>query len=282
MSDVSELPVIVAGAGYSGDRLAAALRTQGCRVMTLSRQPRQDTDHVPWNPDDGAALALPTARYRIAYLVPPAPGDPEPRLAAFLAALPEAPERIVLASTSGVYGDCNGELVAESRPVNPSSKRAEQRVVQERTLSGWAAERGSKALILRIAGIYGPGRLPIERLARGETVIRREEAHPGNRIHVDDLVATLLAALGHPTATGVFNVADGNDASGTEFYGRVAALAGLPAPQEISRAEAQATFTAQRYSFLADSRRLDVSRLRDVLGVRLKYTSLDEGIRASL
>ncbi|MEM8981519.1 MAG: NAD-dependent epimerase/dehydratase family protein [Pseudomonadota bacterium] len=275
-------PVLIVGAGYSGSRLATQLRADGQAVLTVSRSPRDGADHQIWQADADAALVLPPGPFRVVYLVPPAAGRPEPRLAALLAALTEPPERVVLASTSGVYGNCDGALIDESQPTNPGTERARRRVHQEQTLADWAGQRAVRTLTLRIAGIYGPGRLPIERIQAGEPVIAAADAYPGNRIHVDDLVRIMAAAVEHPSAAGVFNVADGQHISGTDYYRRVAALAGIDAPQEISRAEAERTFSPQRYSFLAESRRLDVTRLRDELGVTLRYTDLDAGIRAAL
>ncbi|MEM1263086.1 MAG: NAD-dependent epimerase/dehydratase family protein [Pseudomonadota bacterium] len=277
-----DTPILIVGAGYTGNRLTERLRNAARAVLTVSRSPREGSDHYVWQADSEAPLALPTGPLRVVYLVPPAAGRPEPRLARLLAALNKPPERVVLASTSGVYGDCGGALIDESQPPQPGSERARRRVEQEQTLATWATQAGVRALILRIAGIYGPGRLPLERIAAGEPVIARTEAYPGNRIHVDDLVTVLIAAIDHPTASGVFNVADGQPISGTVYYRRVAQLAGVEPPKEISRAEAKRTFSAQRYSFLAESRRLDVSRLHDQLGVTLRYADLDAGIRAAL
>ena len=282
MDAAAEPTVIVAGAGYSGSRLAARLRASGRRVITLTRRPLDDPGHIVWDADAGESPALPAEACQLVFLIPPAAGEPEPRLAALLRSLPTAPDRVVLTSTSGVYGDCGGALVTETRPVAPATERARRRVAQEQTLADWGQSHHVRTVILRVAGIYGPGRLPTARLDAAEPVIAAGEAFPGNRIHVDDLVAAMLAALTHPAADGVYNVADGNHASGTEFYRRVAALTGRPAPREVSRADARASFTPQRYSFLAESRRLSVQRLTDDLGVQLMYTSLDDGIRASL
>ncbi len=269
--------VLIAGAGYSGRPLADALKSNGHTVTALARSGHPNVQIYDLD-SPNPAVALPAVE-RVVFLAPPAEGDPEPRLCRLLDALPEPPERLVLASTSGVYGDCEGRLIDESEPVKPTSDRARRRVIQERT--ALHANVGRR-IVLRISGIYGPGRLPLERLAAGDQVIHENEAHPGNRIHVDDLVRVLLAATEHPDADGIYNVADGNFISGTGFYQRVATLAGLPQPQQISRAEAQQTFSPMRYSFLSDARKLDTRRLTDELGVELAYRDLDAGIQASL
>lgn len=313
-------PTLVVGAGYTGARVAAALRARGATVTTCSRSPtaagyvapagRAESsvsspgaafDTTPARPGS-SAVSLPThlrldldrddnapleiaPGYRVLYLVPPT-GDPdapaEPRLTRFLSLLAEPPARFVLASTSGVYGDCGGELVDETRPSAPQTERARRRVLAETTLERWLSDRPAASAVLRIAGIYGPGRLPLERLRRREPVVAAAEAGPGNRIHVDDLVDVCLAALEESAPGGIYNVSDGNWASATEFYRLTAELAGLPPPREVSREEAKRRFSSKRLSFLRESRRLDTTRLRRELGVTPRYTELAEGIRASL
>ncbi len=272
---------MVVGAGYSGHALASRLRAEGFDVIASGRVDDPPLGKIALDLD-GPLAPLAGDISHVAYLVPPASGAPEPRLSRLLQALPGNVSRIVLASTSGVYGDCQGRVISESEPVKPGSERAQRRVVQEKTLQDWCESRKIPAAILRIAGIYGPGRLPTERIAAAEPIIDRRDAYPGNRIHRDDLVESLYQALFQPAAAGIYNVADGEHASGSEFYRLVAEAAGLPMPPEIRRSEALESFSAQRLSFLSESRRLDNRRLREELGVRLKYARLAEGISASL
>jgi len=285
---------LIAGAGYTGRRVARRLAEQGAAIHCLTGSAGSaaelsaagiaatalDLDQT------GALPRLPDGPLRVLYLVPPAEGrgggDDDPRLTRFLSALPRLPERFVLASTSGVYGDCGGELVDEERPPAPSTERARRRVDAERTLRHWAEEKEVCWVILRIAGIYGPGRLPLEAIRSGQPVIREEDASPGNRIHVDDLARVCLAALEPAAPGGVYNVADGSGESSGAFSRRVAEAAGLPAPPSVSRAQARRQMSPMRYSFLAESRRLDTRRLREALGVELAYDDPAAGIRASL
>lgn len=285
---------LIVGAGYTGRRVARRLAEEGAAVhcltgsagsaaalsaagITATAVDLDETDVLP---------VLPGGPLRVLYLVPPAEGeggrDDDPRLRRFLSALPRQPERFVLASTSGVYGDCGGELVDEARPPAPTTERARRRVAAETTLRRWADGQGASWVILRIAGIYGPGRLPLEAIGSGQPVIREEDASPGNRIHVDDLARVCIAALYPAAPGGIYNVADGSGESSGAFFRRVAEAAGLPAPPEVSREEAQRQMSPMRYSFLAESRRLDTRRLREVLGVELAYDDPAAGIRASL
>jgi nucleoside-diphosphate-sugar epimerase len=135
---------------------------------------------------------------------------------------------------------------------------------------------------LRVPGIYGEGRLPLERLRSREPAISPDEAGVSNRIHVDDLVEACVLAVTNPEARGVYNIADGNDCTATEFLDRVAHLADLPAPPRVSMDEAQLTFSPERLSFINESRRVSNERMRKHLGLKLRYGNIDDGIRASL
>ena len=153
----------------------------------------------------------------------------------------------------------------------------------ESLLEDWCTSRNVDRVILRVSGIYGPGRLGIDRLERGAPVLRDEDSGPGNRIHVDDLVECCVAALRKNDAPpGVYNVADGDHRSSAAFSGAVARLAGLPEPPEITRAQAERTFSEMRLSFLNESRRIDTTKMREVLGVVPRYADPGDGIRASL
>jgi nucleoside-diphosphate-sugar epimerase len=220
---------------------------------------------------------------RILYTVPPpAATHGEPRLARLLAALNPVPERIVYISTSGVYGDCGGELVSESHQPAPRTPRAKRRFAAERLLLDWCSKFGGTCIILRIPAIYGPGRLGVDRIIAGEPQILESESNPGNRIHVDDLSAAAIAALGRSIPGGIYNVCDGDFRSPTWFAQTVARLAGLAAPRLISRAEALAALPSSRLSFLQESRRLDTRKMHEVLGVQARYANAEDGIKESL
>jgi nucleoside-diphosphate-sugar epimerase len=282
---------LVAGAGYTGLRLARRLQPRW-RVMALARSETAATHLTEAGIDvlradldgtlDTGALAVADGA-AIAYLVPPPEGATgDPRLAAFLGALGAArPSVLLYVSTTGVYGDTAGQVVTEASPVTPSSDRGRRRVAAERLASEWCGARGVRCVMLRVPGIYGPGRLPLERLRRGEPAIRPEDAGPGNRIHVDDLVTACVAALERPVR-GIFNVTDGDHASTTEFVQRTAALAGLPPPPLVALAEAPGRISPGMLSFLVESRRVDNRRMREELGVEPRYARLDAGIAASL
>ncbi len=253
-------------------------------AMGLSRS-TVDTDRPLTIFDLDTAASLPVqlpARYAVLYTIPPGGDPPDDRLQRLLSMLVPAPQRFVYISTTGVYGDCGGATVTEATPVNPSGERAARRIAAEAALTDWADRSGSELLVLRVPGIYGPGRLGIERLRAGMPLLTERDASPGNRIHVDDLASCCVAALSSRTPAGIYNVGDNDHRSATWFSKEVARQAGLALPPEISRDDANEQFSSARLSFLADSRRVDTTRMRTVLGVVPRYANPVDGIRASL
>ena len=270
---------LVAGTGYTGKRVLERLPAD--RVAGLSRT-RVETDRPFYEYDFDAPGEWPVdlpSRYAVLYTSPPA-GEDDERLRSFLQALPHAPVRFVYISTTGVYGDSQGAVVTEESAVNPGSRMSKPRVAAETLLRQAAADIPFDLVILRVPGIYGPGRLGIERLEEGGAVLRDADANPGNRIHVDDLATCCIAALDEATPGGIYNVGDGDHRSSTWFSDEVARQAGLPEPRKISRAEAEKEFSPMRLAFLASSRRVDTTKMREVLGVTPRTP--EEGIRDSL
>jgi len=219
----------------------------------------------------------------VLYTVPPAAAAPEDqRLVTFLSHVRPTPLRFVYLSTSGVYGDRGGKLTRETDPTNPTTDRAERRCAAEQCLEQWCERAGCERFVLRVPGIYGPGRLGLEQLRQGAAIVREADSGPGNRIHVDDLVATCIAAMTSDASPGTYNVADADHRSYYWFRRTVAKLAGLPAPREISLEEARHEWGERRASFLQESRLLDTQKLHRELKVALRYTNAEDGIRASL
>jgi nucleoside-diphosphate-sugar epimerase len=273
---------LVTGTGYTGRRVLNLLPADS--AMGLSRS-ALDTDRPSATFDLDSADTLPVelpSRYAVIYTVPPKGDPPDQRLRRFLSMLSPAPDRFIYISTTGVYGDCDGRTVSEAAPPNPSNERSARRVAAEALIEAWAAKNHCELIILRAPGIYGPGRLGIERIRSGMPVLCEESANPGNRIHVDDLATCCVSALSASVPAGIYNVGDGDHRSPTWFTGEVARQTGLPAPPQISRQAASQQFSAQRLSFMVDSRRVDTTKMREVLGVTPRYTNPEDGIKASL
>lgn len=278
-------PLLV-GCGYVGTRLARHLGPSTCALvrsqvsalaLTAQGVLARAVDLDQAQPELGP-MVPPEA---VVYLAPPPDaGTEDLRLARFLAALGVAPPRVVVyLSTTGVYGDVQGAAVDEATPPRPREDRSRRRLDAETRASDWCAARGARCVVLRVPAIYGPHRLPLERIQRGEPVLCAAESGPGNRIHVDDLVAACRAALARPVA-GVVNVADGHGESTGAFTRRVASLAGLPLPPEVSWAEAQARISPGLLAFLRESRRVVNHRLVAELGVAPRPP--ERGIKESL
>ena len=186
------------------------------------------------------------------------------------------PQRVVYISTSGVYGDCAGGYVDESRPVNPRTDRAVRRVDAEAVLSRWCAERGIALVILRVPGIYAADRLPLAQLGRGTPVLAAEDDVYTNHVHADDLAAILTAGLA--LGEGVYNASDDSEMKMGEYFDLVADRTGLPRPPRVRRAEALGRIPPVLLSFMSESRRLVNRRMKAELGIRLHYPTVCEGV----
>ncbi len=223
-------------------------------------------------------LALADATHVLVCIAPDEAGDPV--LRHFREALAAArPEAVVYLSTVGVYGDHCGAWVDEASECRPASKRSRQRLEAEAAWRGFSEETGVPVGIVRLAGIYGPGRGPFEKLRRGTA---RRIVKPGqvfNRIHVDDIAAIVEAAFAQK-ADGVFNGSDDEPAPPQEVLAYAAKLLGLPPPAEVAYEEAELTPLAR--SFYGENKRVRNDRIKQGLGVRIAYPSYREGLQAVL
>ncbi len=283
--------VLIVGCGYIGQRVAARLRARGAAVTGLVRTDVAAQDlrnhairalQADLDATDPRALRV-GGFSDIFYFAPPPPqGETDTRMAAFLEALDagSAPRRIVYISTSAVYGDCQGRWITEAEPVKPVTARGQRRLDAENRLCGWAQDHGVEWIILRVPGIYGPGKLPLARLRAGTPVLRETDAPYTNRIHGDDLAAICVAAMDGAQANTHYNVSDGHPSNMTDYFFRVADAAGLPRPPVVVRAEAEQVFTPGMLSFLQDSRRMKNGKLITELGIRLQYPDLDAGLKS--
>ena len=279
---------VVFGCGFIGSRIAADLRALKRGVVSLvrtetSRNSLEEGGFDCLQVDLDQRFVTPLFENSIDtlfYLVPP-PGsgvlDTRSTNAQNLISANRV-EHIVLVSATGVYGDCGGEWIDESRPVNPLADRSIRRVDAECQWSDWAVNRGVSLTILRVSGIYSSDRLPEKRI-RAQTPVLAEAISPfSNRIHADDLVS-LCTAAADVRYDGVINVADDEPTTMTDYFFRVADALKLPRPPEISLAEAEQRFSGGMMSYLRESRRIDNTRLKRELGMTLRFPTLAEGLR---
>lgn len=273
---------LIAGCGDIGLRVAQALHRAGGEVTAILRDPQK-----------AAAARAAGANLRIEdldrpqsagdwpwlfwFAPPPATGRSDTRLRNWLAAQRGRIGRIVYISTSGVYGDCDGRWIDETEPLKPQTDRARRRADAETALHDWSAS-GGEIVILRVPGIYGPGRLPLDRLQRGLPVLRDCEAPFSNRVHADDLATAAIRAAQRGRSGRAYNIADGHPTTMADYFTRCARLLGLPEPEAVGRDEAQRRFTPAMWSFMEESKRLSIERARAELGFVPRYPDLESGL----
>ena len=282
--------VIIVGFGDIGQRVARLWRAEGLEVVGVARseaaQQKMLADGVtPAQADlDQPGLELPSVEGALLYwfVPPPGKGQTDPRMNNLLTSLAQQgrPARVVAISTSGVYGDQQGRLVDEETPPAPQVDRARRRLDMEQQLQAWGVQQGVPVIILRVGGIYGPGRLPLQRIRDGVPVLKPEFSPRTNRIHEDDLARVCVAAATRPKTSRIYNVSDGQDSDMTEYFFTLADFFGLPRPPAVDWPEAERAISEGMLSYLRESRRLDNRRMRAELGVTLQYPSLLDGLRA--
>lgn len=271
--------LLIVGCGDVGMRLLPLLAGR-FRVFALTSRPERCAElraagAVPVVADLDQPHTL--ARLRglagwVVHLAPPQPEGALDRRTRHLVAALGTTARLVYVSTSGVYGDCGGALVPETRPVAPRNARARRRVDAERVLRAWARGSGARLSILRVPGIYAAGRLPIRRLEQGTPALLPEEDVYTNHIHADDLARIVLLALFRARGAGrVLHAVDDTRMKMGDYFDAVADAIGLPRPPRLPRAELQAVVTPMLLSFMSESRRLDNTRLKRELRLRLRY-----------
>ncbi len=283
--------LLVVGCGDVGLRVLARLHPRW-RVFVLTSSPARvpafrAAGAVPLvgDLDDPGTLGrLGALADRVLHLAPPpAQGACDTRTAALLRALARGGRctHLVYASTSGVYGDCGGAFVDETRSVRPATDRARRRVDAETRVRHFGRATGCRVAVLRIPGIYAPGRPggdPRERLSRGAPVLRAEDDVHTNHIHADDLARACLRALFRGGPQRVFHVSDDTSLKMGDYFDLAADLAGLPRPPRMSRAEAAALLSPVQLSFMSESRRLGNGRMKRELGLRLRHPTVREGL----
>ena len=275
------------GHGYSARRLARDLLAEGWRVIGTTRSEEKaaairetGAEALVW-PAEGADLAplLAEATHLLISAGPDAEGDPVLREAG--AQIAQArPEWVGYLSTTGVYGDRGGAWIDESSPRTPATRRGAWRVAAEDAWLGLHAAHGLPVHVFRLAGIYGPGRGPFEKVRQGTARRVIKEGQVFSRIHVDDIAAVLRASIARPNPGAAYNVNDDHPAPPEDVIAHAAELLGLPIPPAIPFEEAEMTPMAR--SFYSESKRTSNARIKRELGVRLAYPSYREGLAALL
>jgi nucleoside-diphosphate-sugar epimerase len=284
--------VLIVGCGDVGLRTVKAMPDR-LRVLALTSTPARRPElrargitPLLGDLDQPASLRrLAGLATRVLHLAPPpSEGTEDPRTRALLCALRRRspPAALVYGSTSGVYGDCAGARVAETRPLHAGTARAQRRVAAERLTRFYGRSASVRASILRIPGIYAPDRAggtPRERLLKGTPVLRAEDDVYTNHIHADDLARACLAALWRGAAQRVYHVNDDTQLKMGDYFDLMAELCAMPRPQRVSRSAAAQQISPMQLSFMSESRRMDNTRLKRELRLRLRYPTVRDGLQ---
>lgn len=274
------------GHGYSAAALARRLGA-GWRIIGTTRSPekaarlrREGIEALVW-PGTDLGPAIAEATHVLVSIAPGAAGDAV--LAEYADAIGAAAAHLAWVgylSTTGVYGDHRGGWVDETTPPAPTTVRGHQRLLAEEQWRALAARAGLPLHIFRLAGIYGPGRGPFEKVRNGTARRVLRENQYFSRIHVDDIAAVLAASIARPDPGAIYNVADDDPSPPEDVLAEAARLLGLPPPPEVPFEEAEMTPLAR--SFYAESKRVRNDRIKQELGVRLAYPDYRRGLRRLL
>ncbi len=279
--------LLILGCGDVGMRLLPLLRGR-FRVFAVTSQPARCAQlraagavPIVANLDEPASLRrLAGLAATVVHLAPPLSSGLLDRRTRNLAAILPEHGRLVYVSTSGVYGDCGGAVVAETRPVAPANARAKRRVDAEQVLRGWGARRGASVAILRVPGIYAEDRLPLKRLREGTPALAAGDDVYTNHIHADDLARIIERAIWRGRPGRVYHASDDSELKMAEYFDAVADAFGLPRPPRLPREQLRQAVTPMLLSFMSESRRLDNTRIRRELGVRLRYRRVADALQA--
>jgi nucleoside-diphosphate-sugar epimerase len=283
--------IVIIGCGYIGTRVARAWKDKGAKVTCLVRSAEHQGALTSegfttgcCSFDEPADIQLPDVADCIVYyfVPPPGGGTIDTRARNFCSAMaPQAPPlRIIYLSATSVYSETGGGVVTEESPAVPHSAMGKRRLDAEQAFLEYGRANGTPVVILRVSGIYGPGRLPLMQISQGQPVLCEAESGPSNRIHADDLTEVCLAAADRGEGGEIFNISDGNPSSMTSYFNACADLLGYPRQPQVSMEEARRSMSPLMLSYVTDSRVVDNGRMLQRLNITLKYPSMIEGLQA--
>jgi nucleoside-diphosphate-sugar epimerase len=284
--------LFIAGCGYSCTLVARLALKRGWSVTVHLR----DAEKASIVSDAGAKTFLcsmdtlediplmPIAGRMLLYSVPPqGGGSNDLRARNFCTALERdqtIPTKIVYLSATSVYGDTGGQMVTEESPTEPTSAMGKRRLDAEQLFQAFGKRHGISVVILRVSAIYGHGRLPLMQINQGQPLLLEGLAKPSNRIHVDDLAQVCLAAL--ERGNGIYNISDGHPASMTAYFNACADALQKPRQPQVDLEEARRVMPPLLFTYFMESRLVDNRRMLQDLGIIVQWSTLQEGIAASI
>ena len=282
--------IILAGFGYLGKFIEQQADFNEKKVLyKLSRNPGKHRNgygnHVEVDFDkEKFDITEIVGESTIIYMTPPNKDrDGDPRLENFLNNIKNSNlERIVYISTSGVYGDCGGLSVTEDAELKPLTDRAKKRVIAEKMVMKHSAVCNTNYVILRVPGIYGLGRLPLNKIREREPLIIKDECKITNLINVEDLARIVWRVIKDKIKNEIINVSDGTPITSTEYYLKIYDELEIEYPPFIKMKEAGKYYSEERMSFMSESRILDVTKMNRLFGDCIKYSNISDGIKRSL
>jgi len=270
--------VLIVGCGDVGLRILPLLGSR-YRIFALTTQANRCDElraagaiPIVANLDDPLSLArLAGLASLIIYLAPPeSVGKLDTRSRHFASVLARQ-SRLVYVSTSGVYGDCGGAVITETRSVQPHNLRAVRRVDAEQVWRKWARRTGSCMSILRVPGIYAANRLPLQRLNNRTPALLADDDVYSNHIHAQDLARLIVQTLARGSPNRIYHAVDDTELLMGDYFDAVADKYKLPRAPRLPRGELESQVSPMMLSFMSESRRMNNTRIKQELGFRLLY-----------
>lgn len=285
--------IFIAGCGYIGRSVADIWKESGASLACLVRSPEKcgelEAEGIPATActlDAPQSLPVEQIANSICYyfIPPPGGGTVDTRARNFCSGLADTPppQKIIYISATSVYRETAGGVVTEESPAEPLSAMGKRRLDAETVFRDYGAVHKVPVVILRVSGIYGPGRLPLMQIRQGQPLLHEAEAGPSNRIHADDLADVCVAAAVKGEDGDIFNVSDGHPSSMTSYFNAVADAIGEPRQPQVSLDQARQVMSPLMFSYVNESKIVDVSLMLQKLEIRLRYPDMREGIKASV
>ncbi|NVO00479.1 MAG: NAD-dependent epimerase/dehydratase family protein [Geobacteraceae bacterium] len=285
--------LFIIGCGDIGMRVGAAIAAMSIKVFGFSRGNKFPHDTT----SSGITLShydldilesSPAPDFKGAPLLylapPPGGGKSDTRVANFLVTIKPGfePAKVIYMSTTSVYGECGDDTITEERAVNPSNHTALRRYDAEQRFRLWCSEHSVPLVILRVSGIYGPGRIPMQRIHSREPLLNEIEAGYTNRIHSDDLTQICIAAIEKGEDGDIFNISDGETNKMNDYFNAITDLMGVDRLPQVTLEEGRKVMSPLMLSYMTESRKVSNRRMLDRLGITLKYPTMLEGLKVSL